>query len=371
MPPATIRHRPPRGAGRTSTRRRLVAALALATLAAGLVGCSDDGDGDGGQATDTGATTDASGATDGSHATTDSTDSTGPTPEPVVLAPPVDAGGTVTHGTITVDGRERTYRLYVPSQLPAGPAPLFLALHGGTGWADQFAGTNHVEGLAEANGFLVVHPDGVTVAGGRGGVWNGGVCCGVAAREGVDDVAFIDALLDEVGEAHEVDPARTYAFGHSNGGIMSYRLACELSERIVGIGVVAGTLGVERCQPARPVSAIHIHGTADRNLPYEGGIGPDAISGVDFPPPLDGFETLAAAVGCSDAEVDAEAAGAVTTERRGGCDEGTAVVFVTLEGANHAWPGGTPQVTPEAGEPFADYDATLELATFLLSQPRP
>ena len=69
-----------------------------------------------------------------------------------------------------------------------------------------------------ANGFIVVHPDGIPVGRTRGGVWNGGVCCGVATREEVDDVAFVAALLDRLGQAHDIDPARTLAFGHSNGG---------------------------------------------------------------------------------------------------------------------------------------------------------
>jgi hypothetical protein len=69
-----------------------------------------------------------------------------------------------------------------------------------------------------ANGFIVVHPDGIPVGRTRGGVWNGGVCCGVATRGEVDDVAFVAALLDRLGQAHDIDPARTLAFGHSNGG---------------------------------------------------------------------------------------------------------------------------------------------------------
>ena len=65
---------------------------------------------------------------------------------------------------------------------------------------------------------------------------------------------------------------------------MSYRLACELSDRIVGIGVVAGTLGIDDCAPTQPVSVMHIHGTADQNLPIDGGVGPKSVAGVDFPP---------------------------------------------------------------------------------------
>ena len=277
------------------------------------------------------------------------------------LAPATEPVGAVTHGTLTVDGRERTYRLYVPADLPEEPVPLFVALHGGTGWGDQFATTDHVEALAESNGFVVVHPDGVKVGGGPGGVWNGGMCCGIAAREEVDDVAFVAALIDRIEAEQRIDPHRVVAFGHSNGGIMSYRLACELADRVVGIGVVAGTLGVETCEPSQPVSVIHVHGTADENLPIDGGAGPLSIAGADFPPPLDGFARLATLDGCPAPEETTD--GDVTTSRRAPCDADSDATFVTIATAPHAWPGGTPRL--------ADYDATTEIVTFLLSHPRP
>jgi len=306
-------------------------------------------------------------------------DSTDETPESdpatttatVETKPAGDPEGTVTHHSLTIDGHERTYRLYVPRATPDGPMPLFIGLHGGTGWADQLARTDHIEGLAESNGFVVVHPDGVKVAGGPCGVWNGGMCCGVAARDEIDDVAFVDALIDEISADQEIDPHRTFAYGHSNGGIMSYRLACELGDRIVGIGVVAGTLGIETCDPAQPVSLLHVHGTADENLPIAGGVGPRSIAGVDFPPPTDGFATLADQDGCPDAEEIADPGSDVTVTRRQPCDGGTAATFVTIEGASHAWPGGTPRATPPSGAGYAGYDATAEIVAFLLDHPRP
>jgi polyhydroxybutyrate depolymerase len=244
-----------------------------------------------------------------------------------------------------------------------------VALHGGTWWGDQFAVNDHVEGLAESNGFLVVHPDGVQqVAGAAGRVWNGGGCCGVAAREGIDDVAFVAALIDRLADEHEVDPGRVFAFGHSNGGIMSYRLACELADRIVGIGVVAGTLMVDGCQPAAPVSVIHVHGTADENVPLAGGIGPRSIAGVDFPPPGEGFDALAGLDGCPPGRQRKD--GDITTDRREPCRDMTAAAFVTIDDAGHAWPGGTGPRTPAVGEPYHGYDATAEVVGFLLSHPR-
>ena len=290
-------------------------------------------------------------------------------PQAVALAPAVSPIGTVLHGTLSFGGRDRTYRIYVPSALPPGPVPLFIGLHGGTGWADQFAQTDHIEGLAESNGFIVVHPDGIRIAGGPGEVWNGGSCCGVAARIGVHDVGFIRALIDSIEAHYPIDAHRVYAFGHSNGAIMSYRLACELSDRIVGVGMWAGTLGIDACEPSQPVSIIHAHGAADQNIPLAGGTGSESISGVAFAPPHEGFDVLAAADGCPPAV--SSSAGDVTTERRGPCASGTAAVFVTIATANHSWPDGTPIVTPKNGAGYSGYDATAEIVGFLLAHPRP
>lgn len=315
------------------------------------------------------------GCRDSATPTTTATTSTTATPTTtsttaVVLQPESDAIGTRTTGELVFGSMERTYRLYVPSDLPSGPRPLFLALHGGFGWGDQFAQTDHIERLAESNGFLVVHPDGVRITpDAPSAVWNGGMCCGPSARLAVDDVGFLDAVITEVSEGHDVDPQRVYAFGHSNGGIMSYRLACELADRIVGIGAVAGTLGIDDCTPAQPVSVIHVHGTADENLPLVGGVGPRSVAGVTFPPPRDGFATLASAAGCTDPADTVD--GDLTLDVRTPCAAGAEAVFVTIAGANHAWPGGTPIVTPAFGPGYERYDATAEIVTFLLAHPRP
>ena len=292
---------------------------------------------------------------------------TGPTPS---VAPAVEATGSVRHGELlTPDTLTRTYRLYIPDSLGDEPAPLLIALHGGIGWADQFAETDQVEGLAEANGFVVVHPDGVPLRPRRpSATWNGGYCCGPSAEEDVDDVGFIEQLLDLVESELPIDPDRVYAMGHSNGGIMSYRLACELGDRIVGIGVVGASLGVDECAPDEPVSVIHIHGEADANHPIDGGTGERSIAGVSFHPAIDGVTTLARVDGCS-SEPTTTSDGDLTTDVWEPCDGGTAVAFVRIAGAGHAWPGSTGGAV--TGAAYQGYDATAAIWTFLAAHPRP
>jgi polyhydroxybutyrate depolymerase len=267
-----------------------------------------------------------------------------------------------------VGGIERTYRLYVPSKLPDAPVALFIALHGGTGWGDQFAQTDHIESLAESNGFVVVHPDGVKVQGGPGGAWNAGACCGAPARDGVDDVAFVAALVDAMEARFTIDPTRVFAIGHSNGAMMSFRLACDLSDRITGIGMWAGSLETDSCTPTHPVSIIQGHGDADMNIPLAGGDGSEGIADVDFTPPHDGFVRIADAAGCPAGSTSTT--GDITTEERSPCAEGAAAEFVTIHTATHTWPESAALRTPASGPAYQGWDATAQIVAFLLAHPR-
>ena len=249
-------------------------------------------------------------------------------------------------------------------------------MHGGGGSGEQFERTSGFDAVADQRGWLVAYPDGV--GGGAGGdrlrTWNGGAgyCCGAAERDAVDDVEFIRLLVQQIASERPVDPQRTYAAGHSNGAILAYRLACELSDVIVAVGLQAGSLGVSPCAPPQPVSLLHLHGTADRNHPIDGGVGPNGISGVDFNPAIDGVRTLAAADGCPSSprtEVDA-ANPDVTRAIWSPCLDGSAVEFVAVAGASHAWMGHEPQRAALVGEAYLQLDASVVIGDFLAAHPR-
>lgn len=161
--------------------------------------------------------------------------------------------------------------------------------------------------------------------------------------------------------------------GHSNGGIMAYRLACELSSRVVGVGVQSAVLGVDQCAPTAPVSLIHIHGTGDRNVPINGGVGDKGISGMDFPPAVSGVRTLAAADGCPADPSSSPMPGnnQVTITGWAPCGQGSAIEFLAVAGASHAWmghAGGAPRLT---GEPYGGLDSSATIWLFLIAHPRP
>lgn len=168
--------------------------------------------------------------------------------------------------SIRSGGLWRSYRLYVPAGLPAGtPVPLLLNLHGYSSNAFEQENYGDFRPIADTAHFLVVHPNGSVNAGNR--FWN---AFGQAAP---NDVAFLAALIDTISAQYAVDADRVYSTGMSNGGFMSYELACQLSGRIAAIASVTGTMAVPRinaCRPTHPMPVLEIHGTADGTVPYNG-----------------------------------------------------------------------------------------------------
>jgi polyhydroxybutyrate depolymerase len=304
---------------------------------------------------------------------------TGPAPSSV---PPSTATGsrrwtTSDETVVTPDGRTRSYRLVVPDGLRADhPSPLLVALHGGIGSGQQFERTSGFDELAVEHGFVVVYPDGIEI-GGRGilrhgRVWNGGRCCSTAARENVDDVGFLATVIDRVSATRRIDPERVFAAGHSNGAIMSYRLACELADRIAAIGVQAGSIEIEDCAPTRPVSVLAIHGTADTNIPIEGGRG-SGLAGIAFSSPTDAAARFAAFDGCAAPTTHTDPGNRdVTVRTWPGGRRGTEVQFVTVRGAPHAWMGHPSPRGAAAGanRPYADFDSSAAIWAFLAAHPQ-
>ncbi len=302
--------------------------------------------------------------------TADTTTTAGTSADPQV-APEATTGSR----TLTVDGQERTYRLHVPDGLPAGEeVPLIIALHGGLGSGEQFARSSDLDTLADVEGIITVFPDGLSRrAEGGGRTWNGGYCCGFAQASDVDDVAFIEAVVGQVSDEYPVDPARVGAMGHSNGAIMAYRLACEASSTFAAVVAVAGSLGVDDCDPDDAVAVLHIHGDSDQNHPLEGGVGPKSIipGEFSFRPATDAVETWAELDNCDPAPALTDD-GALTVTRWSGCDDGTEVILTVIADAGHPWPGGEPNPLTEerTGPPTQALDATTEAVAFLLAHPR-
>jgi polyhydroxybutyrate depolymerase len=277
---------------------------------------------------------------------------------------------TMTERKIKAGGLERSYLLYVPEIIRDAPAvPVVLVFHGGLGRPENMSDVTGFNNLAETEGFVVVYPRGTSrVEGVELDTWNGGLCCGWAQKNNVDDVGFIRALLDDLSTQVDTDPRRIFATGLSNGAIFSYRLACELADRIAAIGPVSGTQNVAACNPSRPVSVIHFHGTADRMVPFEGGFG-DGVSGFSFAPVDDTIGFWVQADGCN-VMVEQEHTGPVLHEAHAPCAEGTAVELYVIDGGVHGWPGGK-RYAPDAEDPSYAIDATAVMWEFFKAHPKP
>src|SRR5258708_4569834 len=142
--------------------------------------------------------------------------------------------------TLLVNGSQRSYRIHLPtgySQLTT--LPLVIALHGGGGNPEQFAKDTGFDQKADAEGFIVVYPRGIGLL----PTWNAIHCCGPAFNNKIDAVGVMRALIDELIGSQHVDPKRVYVTGHSNGGMLSYRLGAELSDKMAAISGSAGTIG--------------------------------------------------------------------------------------------------------------------------------
>jgi polyhydroxybutyrate depolymerase len=257
----------------------------------------------------------------------------------------------VAHRQLRVDGMDRTYRLYTPPDVEvAGAVPLVLALHGSGNSADSLVGASELDQAASAGGFIVAYPEAL------GLLWNGGFCCTSGRGDRATDVHFLDQVVTDISAVRRIDRTRIYAVGVSAGGIMAYRLACDLADRFAGIGVIAASMVLDDCHPSRAVSVIAIHGTADPIVPYEGGrIQGGAIQPA--PAATAVVERWASLDGCPDARTS-EARGAVTVAAWAGCAGGTKVQLVSVEGGGHNW------FLPVYGPPNGLLDATVAVTEF-------
>jgi polyhydroxybutyrate depolymerase len=249
--------------------------------------------------------------------------------------------------------------------------PLVLVLHGGAGTGAQIERYTNFNAVADAHGFVVVYPDGVN----RG--WNDGrESERTSTRSGhVDDVGFIGSLIDHLTKRLRVDPLRVYSTGISNGGFMSHRAAMELSDRIAAIAPIAGTLGenlVARFAPKHPVAVLHMHGTQDRFVRYEGGDviarGGKSISAARV------TEMWAKANGCAVPsrpeqlpDRDPDDGTRIRADSYGSCRAGTTVVLYTIVGGGHTWPG---RAAPLLGTTTRDIDGAQAAWEFFERHPK-
>ncbi len=247
--------------------------------------------------------------------------------------------------TLTIDGRERSFWLHLPATYDGrSPLPLVLAFHGGASNGRALRAASALNEKADEAGFAVAYPNG-SGAGANLLYWNAGACCGVAHAEGVDDVAFVRAVLAELSANFAIDAGRVYATGLSNGAMLSYLLADRCAELFAAIAPVAGPMAIPNCAPARPVSVVHFHGTQDLFTPFEGGVGKRSVTKANHLSIPYTIEAWVKANGCPPEPEIAEMPPTVDDGTRvirhvyGPGRDGAEVILYVIEAGGHTWPG--------------------------------
>jgi polyhydroxybutyrate depolymerase len=258
---------------------------------------------------------------------------------------PASASGIDTTGMLPFGGLDRTYVLHVPAGVER-PSGLVINLHGaGENGGEQAALTNY-NAVADQHGFAVVYPDGID------GSWADGRGASIPDRQGVDDVGFLVALADRLTADYGIDPTNVYATGLSAGAFMATRLACQRADVVAAIAPVAGSLGsAYPCTPTEPVSVFATHGIADNVVPFAGGPMVGRGGASDIVAPQEMAARWRDLDGCPAAPVEDSPSPGVHRFTAAGCEDGTEVVFVSVDDGRHEWFGGASNAS---GQFFAD-----------------
>lgn len=262
--------------------------------------------------------------------------------------------------TLVFRGVSRSYCVFNPFTLREQPRNLVIALHGGGGNRTTIETMSKLSLRARLRKFILVYPEGTGSSLPDGTVtatWNGGTCCGDAVKQNVDDVGFISALIDKLRAVYPASAnGRVFVLGHSNGAIMTYRLACELSNKIDAIAPVGSIKMINACVPSRPVPTLHIHGTGDPCAPYEGGSTGGGcwneflkrLTGltVELPTqpvtPVPDFieDSWVPLMGAGGSATSTYQSGTASCQEWRGSQPRSVVQFCPISGMGHVWPAG-------------------------------
>jgi len=277
------------------------------------------------------------------------------------------------HASVTqkvrVKGVDRTYLLHVPKGFE-GALPIVVALHGGGSNPEGMERYSRLSDTADEKGFIAAYPAGS----GRLAnllTWNAGNCCAYAQRTGVDDVAFIAAVIDDVVRQHGGDATRVLLTGMSNGAMMAYRFAANHPEKIAAVAGVAGSVEFEPSEFHGPVPVLHFHGTDDDHVPVKGGVGPKSVVHIPFHS-LD--DTVRAWLTVNKAspmpklfpmpDLADDGMSTIRQEYQAPATHAPVIVYL-IKGGGHTWPGSV-RSTRFLGDSTLDFDANEIMWEFLV-----
>jgi polyhydroxybutyrate depolymerase len=287
--------------------------------------------------------------------------------------------GVVLEKSTKIGTLDRDYIVYLPKGYDSSvPVPLVLVFHGGEGWGKQMMKMTGYDKIADDEKFIVIFPDGYekTWNGGKGDEGN------TAEKANIDDVSFVKQILKETTSQYNIDKNRIFATGMSSGGLMSYRLGCEMADTFAAIGPVVANIAVlqkDKCIPSEQISLININGEADTYMPINGGDCCKAPYGAGYGGKILSTEdTLKIFINtdkCSPTpteenmtpEVDDRTS--VTKRTYGKCEGNTDVVSYIIHGGGHQWPPYKIPAVFGAGKSSQNIDASKVIWDFFKNHP--
>jgi polyhydroxybutyrate depolymerase len=253
----------------------------------------------------------------------------------------------------------RYYKVHVPQKYSASKkTPLLFAFHGGAGDMEIQSTEEYYHQISksESEGDIVVFPNGFSqFQSAKIATWNAGKCCGLARDKGIDDIGFVKEILKNLSLQLNIDRDRIFATGMSNGAMMSYRLACEMSDVFKAIAPVAGTDNTTACNPSKPISILHIHAKDDDHVLFNGGAGKPLggmASVTDFVSVPNTISKWVKLNHCDPTPKRVLEKAGVYCDQYSKCNGGVHVKLCVTDTGGHSWPGGTkPRFFPSKEEP--------------------
>ena len=265
------------------------------------------------------------------------------------------------------DGFQRSYLVHVPPSYDRqNTLPLVVVVHGAFDTAkgmEKFSGFSDV---ADREGFVVMYPNGIGLFGFLQH-WNAGHCCGKAASDGIDDIGFVAAAIEEICTRLHIDRNRVYMTGFSNGGMFTYRFAAERGDLLAAAAPLAGSIGGKASEdvpewrspePVRALPVITFHGLSDQEVPYGGGISPNRGGPRVYLSVVESIQFWIRNNGCnSEAEKKDLLNGRIHFWQWKDCRTSSPVLLYAIENWGHDWPGKYYTSTLEEKDPIRDFDA--------------
>jgi polyhydroxybutyrate depolymerase len=272
------------------------------------------------------------------------------------------------NGVLQHEGLTREYILYIPASYNAEEStPLLFSFHGYTSNAQTNLYYTNFKSIADTAGFILIHPQGSLLNGITH--WNVG---GWTIGSTVDDVSFVSELMDTISKAYNIDSDRMYSTGMSNGGYMSFLLACKLSDRIAAIASVTGSMtpqSYNTCQPSHPTPIMQIHGTSDGTVPYNGNfLWTKSIDDV-IEYWVEYNNTSSEPIIIEIPDINTSDGSTVEHYIYGDGDNSTAVEHFKVIGGDHDWPGVWGNMDIDASKEVWNFLSKYDINGLIESQP--